>query len=742
MALSESDIIAFLNPQTETDILESPHNTKFYDQHTSTIALRLSQMDPARGCRFGSDEKLCDVVIKKSGISAVHFRIDVRFTTGQLVLTDMSSSNTVVESPNSEVKHLRKNSHPVFSGDIIQAALVRFKINIPSHARFGSPYNEELEAYRQRASASLPALDALDIKRDPSLTLHAPASLILLPGNQFSVTQKAVDCMGNYYAVKRWSKEKGRQVRGLIHVILLRLYLNRYANSTQPHLTRIFLDKLVSLNEAFIVAEWTTSHPTLAEQTNLLADEMKTVIEQVLDGMAYMHERGMVHRDIQPSNIFIVSRTLMRCKVGCIALSGRTTYMAPEVVSRKSYPLGPSVDIWSIGVSILRFSLFSPWFARMSEWSGGQCIGAQASRPGPVWQALTSLGNTMLEFDCNNRPSATDCLEKLSHLGSMHSTSEPKQNLINLEFLSRQTSIPNVSSDLLPLIPNIRVEPYSITVATLTARKALHISSTEWNSLFRKTVGKVHPDAKYSQRISLTDLAALLGDSRETSNWTTAVELDHLDRHLNGAHRAEMSTRVGFLPDRMLLYQTGCHLSGWLEHYSLNIAVCRVYTMEYRILVRGRPLWLNNGEDRTIVQVELGDKEKKKKLTGNFTAVSGGDWGHGKGSEMTVEGQRGGPIFRCQIGSCHRGVAKCRNASRSNSCVLSLSRSLSLNSREDLFWNHLAHTRQKRARRNFEACFLHADKHFGTSDIEVRSSPGLAKLLRQTEAQGALVFAI
>lgn len=125
----------------------------------------------------------------------------------------------MIESFNGEVKRLQQTSTPIFSNDIIQAALIRFKLVIPCHD--GEAYNQKWQAYRKIALASLSSLNGLAIQRNLALTMQDSTKLSLLPQEEGELLaiQKVVDCCGTFYAVKRWSKEEeGRQIRELIHV--------------------------------------------------------------------------------------------------------------------------------------------------------------------------------------------------------------------------------------------------------------------------------------------------------------------------------------------------------------------------------------------------------------------------------------------------------------------------------------------------------------------------------------------
>ena len=233
MTSTNYDDFAFLRSESEIDILQLPQNAKHHDQATSTFALRFSQalIDSQHGHRFGRNNKRVDVVLDKSEISAVHFRIGFNWTNGQMIVTDTFFNGIVVESFNGEVKQLRQTFTFIFSNDIIQVALIRFRLIIPSHDE--EAYNRKWQAYRKSALASLPFLNGLTIQRNFALTMQDFAKLSLLPQEEgeLPAIQKAVDCCGTFYAVKRWSKkEEGRQIRKLIHVITLRLSCGYYAN--------------------------------------------------------------------------------------------------------------------------------------------------------------------------------------------------------------------------------------------------------------------------------------------------------------------------------------------------------------------------------------------------------------------------------------------------------------------------------------------------------------------------------
>lgn len=98
-------------------------------------------------------------------------------------------------------------------------------------------------------------------------------------------------------------------------------------------------------------------------------DDIKRVIRGIFEGLAYLHERGVVHRDIKPQNIlthkengqhitkiadFGLAKRVENQEMVSAALLGTMEYMAPEQFNTMRYGisgrLSTNVDIWAIGV--------------------------------------------------------------------------------------------------------------------------------------------------------------------------------------------------------------------------------------------------------------------------------------------------------------------------------------------------------------------------------------------------------
>ncbi|KAF2842395.1 Ssk2-type MAP kinase [Patellaria atrata CBS 101060] len=160
---------------------------------------------------------------------------------------------------------------------------------------------------------------------------------------------------------------------------------------------------------------------------------------QMLEGLAYLHESHVVHRDVKPENILLDHNGVIKfvdfgaAKV--IARQGRTVaageqtrgrersmtgtpmYMSPEVIKghTSSGRLG-AVDIWSLGCVILEMATGRrPWASLDNEWAIMYNI-AQGNPPQlPTRDQLSEAGIVFLkkcfERDPGKRASAAELLQ-------------------------------------------------------------------------------------------------------------------------------------------------------------------------------------------------------------------------------------------------------------------------------------------------------------------------------------------
>ncbi|KAI4119678.1 MAG: hypothetical protein LQ345_000476 [Seirophora villosa] len=111
---------------------------------------------------------------------------------------------------------------------------------------------------------------------------------------------------------------------------------------------------------------------------------VSSLTRQVLSGLAYLHQEGVLHRDLKADNILLdVDGT---CKISDFGISKKTDdiygndatnsmqgsvfWMAPEVVRSHGQGYSAKVDIWSLGCVVLEM------FAGRRPWSKDEAVGA------------------------------------------------------------------------------------------------------------------------------------------------------------------------------------------------------------------------------------------------------------------------------------------------------------------------------------------------------------------------------
>lgn len=111
---------------------------------------------------------------------------------------------------------------------------------------------------------------------------------------------------------------------------------------------------------------------------------VKSLTRQTLSGLAYLHDMGILHRDLKADNILLdLDGT---CKISDFGISKKTDdiygndssnsmqgsvfWMAPEVIQSQGQGYSAKVDIWSLGCVVLEM------FAGRRPWSKEEAIGA------------------------------------------------------------------------------------------------------------------------------------------------------------------------------------------------------------------------------------------------------------------------------------------------------------------------------------------------------------------------------
>jgi serine/threonine protein kinase len=95
------------------------------------------------------------------------------------------------------------------------------------------------------------------------------------------------------------------------------------------------------------------------EKSDKNAGEILDILIQITNGMKYLHDNNIIHRDIKPQNILLDNNIIKICDFGFSTIykshmdmfntiCGTPLYMCPEVLNMKNYTI--KSEIWSLGV--------------------------------------------------------------------------------------------------------------------------------------------------------------------------------------------------------------------------------------------------------------------------------------------------------------------------------------------------------------------------------------------------------
>jgi len=134
----------------------------------------------------------------------------------------------------------------------------------------------------------------------------------------------------------------------------------RSAELSHPHLVRIFESGRCWLSGKellYVVSEYADENlAQVIPQRALTSEEADAMLRPAIQALAYLHDRGLVHGHIQPSNVMAVNDQLKLSSDGIRAAgsarqgSEATAYDAPEAAAGQ---LSPAADIWSLGVMLV-----------------------------------------------------------------------------------------------------------------------------------------------------------------------------------------------------------------------------------------------------------------------------------------------------------------------------------------------------------------------------------------------------
>jgi serine/threonine protein kinase len=363
------------------------------------IALRLSSpvKNPEMGFVFGRNPEKSDVLLTQdsgdAGVSNRHFRIYFN-KDGVLMLQDTSTNGTLLDEKHLKCKQKRgtdEGSHMLQNGMFIcvgskNGKEVKFLVRVPNRGDRQDAYNANLEKYVRGLPGPKSKLVLGAVENTCGMYWNGGSIYNVIgclgKGAFATVYKLATKKDGHVYAAKELNKSRFR-IAGSIPDVKFDNEIQIMKDLRHPNIVQ-YEDYHTHGDYAYIIMEIVTGGElsTYMHKRGPVAEPMvQTITRQILHALAYLHARGITHRDIKPDNILIAEMHPLHVKLSDFGLSkcitnqetflktfcGTLLYCAPEIypgygeyeksgIKKRQRVDGASpkrysdrVDMWSFG---------------------------------------------------------------------------------------------------------------------------------------------------------------------------------------------------------------------------------------------------------------------------------------------------------------------------------------------------------------------------------------------------------
>ena len=196
---------------------------------------------------------------------------------------------------------------------------------------------------------------------------------------------------GDIYAIKVLNKMDVKEKNQVKRILVERDILLKFSN---PYIIRFYYS-IIGMNNLYLVMEYLPGgdlYSLLQKLGALDESAVKVYTYQIAQALGYLHQKGIIHRDIKPDNILISANGNVkltdfglsylavyagrRRSVGTIRSSdttianarscvGTPDYVAPEILMKQEHSFG--VDWWALGILVYEMLTGVPPFHADTE---------------------------------------------------------------------------------------------------------------------------------------------------------------------------------------------------------------------------------------------------------------------------------------------------------------------------------------------------------------------------------------